>query len=124
MSRDDLLSTNVKIVGQVAEEVARFSPDAIMVVVSNPLDAMVYTAWKKSRFQPRRVLGMAGVLDTARFRSFLAEETGVSVEDVHALARETVHTYKLAEKGQTILVVKGFSTNPDENTPSVTVVTV
>jgi malate dehydrogenase len=85
MSRDDLLKTNVKIVGDVAEKAARFSPNAIMIIVSNPLDAMVYTAWKKSRFEPRRVIGMAGVLDTARFRSFLADEIGVSVEDIHAL---------------------------------------
>ncbi|MBI5252295.1 MAG: malate dehydrogenase [Desulfomonile tiedjei] len=85
MSRDDLLATNVRIVADVSEKVARFSPDAIIIVVSNPLDAMVYTTWKKSGFHPRRILGMAGVLDTARFRSFLAEEIGVSVEDVHAL---------------------------------------
>lgn len=85
MSRDDLLKTNVKIVGQVAENAARFSPNAIMIIVSNPLDAMVYTAWKKSGFEPRRVIGMAGVLDTARFRSFLSDEIGVSVEDIHAL---------------------------------------
>lgn len=85
MSRDDLLATNVKIVGEVAEKVAAASPNAIMIIVSNPLDAMVYTAWKKSGFAPRRVLGMAGVLDTARFRSFIAMELGVSVEDVHAL---------------------------------------
>lgn len=85
MSRDDLLSTNVKIVSAVAEQAAKESPDAIMIVISNPLDAMVYTAWKKSGFDPRRVAGMAGVLDTARFRSFLAEEIGVSVEDIQAL---------------------------------------
>lgn len=85
MSRDDLLATNVKIVSDVAQRVAKLSPDAILIVVSNPLDAMVYTAWKKSGFKPQRVLGMAGVLDTARFRSFLAEEIGVSVEDIHAL---------------------------------------
>jgi malate dehydrogenase len=85
MSRDDLLATNVKIVGEVAEKAAAASPDAIMIVVSNPLDAMVYTAWKKSHFDPRRIIGMAGVLDTARFRTFLADEIGVSVEDVHAL---------------------------------------
>ncbi len=85
MSRDDLLATNVKIVSEVAAEAAKASPNAIMLVVSNPLDAMVYTAWKKSGFQPRRVIGMAGVLDTARFRAFIAEEIGVSVEDVHAL---------------------------------------
>ncbi|MEW6137345.1 MAG: malate dehydrogenase [Thermodesulfobacteriota bacterium] len=85
MSRDDLLSTNVRIVGEVAQLAAKASPNAIMIVVSNPLDAMVYTAWKKSGLDPRRVMGMAGVLDTARFRSFIAEEIGVSVEDVQAL---------------------------------------
>lgn len=85
MSRDDLLSTNVKTVGDVAEKAAKVSPDAIMIVVSNPLDAMVYTAWKKSGLSPRRIVGMAGVLDTARLRTFLAEEIGVSVEDIHAL---------------------------------------
>jgi malate dehydrogenase len=85
MSRDDLLSTNVKIVGEVAEKAAKYSPDAIIIVVSNPLDAMVYTAWKKTGFAPRKIVGMAGVLDTARFRAFIAEEIGVSVEDVHAL---------------------------------------
>ncbi len=85
MSRDDLLATNVKIVGEVAQKAAAASPDAIMMVVSNPLDAMVYTAWKKSAFDPRRIVGMAGVLDTARFKSFLSEEIGVSVEDIQAL---------------------------------------
>ncbi len=85
MSRDDLLSTNVRIVGEVAEKAAKYSPNAILIVVSNPLDAMVYTAWKKTGFDPRKILGMAGVLDTARFRSFIAQEIGVSVEDIHAL---------------------------------------
>ncbi len=85
MSRDDLLATNVKIVAEVAEKAAAMSPGAIMLVISNPLDAMVYTAWKKSGFSPRRIAGMAGILDTARFRTFIAEETGVSVEDIHAL---------------------------------------
>lgn len=85
MSRDDLLSTNVRIVGDVSEKAARFSPDAVMIVVSNPLDAMVYTAWKKSGLPPRKILGMAGILDTARFRTFIAEEIGISVEDINAL---------------------------------------
>jgi malate dehydrogenase len=85
MSRDDLLSTNVKIVGEVAEKAAKYSPNSILIVVSNPLDAMVYTAWKKTGFNPRKILGMAGVLDTARFRSFIAQEIGVSVEDILAL---------------------------------------
>ena len=85
MSRDDLISTNTKIVGEVAEKVGKASPDTIMIVVSNPLDAMVYVAWKKSGLPPQRVIGQAGVLDTARYRSFLAEEVGCSVEDVQAL---------------------------------------
>jgi malate dehydrogenase len=85
MSRDDLLSTNVRIVAEVAERAAALSRDSIILVVSNPLDAMVYTAWKKSGFDPRRVIGMAGVLDTARFRAFIAEEAGVSVQDIQAL---------------------------------------
>jgi len=85
MNRDDLLATNVKIVAEVAEKAAAVSPYAIMLVVSNPLDAMVYTAWKKSGFSARRVAGMAGILDTARFRTFISNEIGVSVEDIHAL---------------------------------------
>jgi malate dehydrogenase len=85
MSRDDLIVTNVKIVGDVAEKAAALSPNAVMIVVANPLDAMVYTAWKKSKFKPRRVMGMAGVLDTARFKTFLAEEIKVSVEDIQAM---------------------------------------
>jgi malate dehydrogenase len=85
MSRDELLETNVKIVSDVAQKAAQASPEAVIIVVSNPLDAMVYTAWKKSGFPTHRIVGMAGVLDTARFRSFIAEEAGVSVEDVHAL---------------------------------------
>ncbi|HWE02727.1 MAG TPA: malate dehydrogenase [Tepidisphaeraceae bacterium] len=85
MSRDDLIATNTKIVREVAENVARHSPDAVMIVVSNPLDAMVYVAWKASGFPTKRIIGQAGVLDTARYRSFLAAEIGCSVEDVQAL---------------------------------------
>jgi malate dehydrogenase len=85
MSRDDLLSTNARIVGAVSAEIKRTSPHAIIIVVSNPLDAMVQRAWQVSGFSPRRVLGQAGVLDTARYRTFLAMELGVSVEDVSAL---------------------------------------
>jgi malate dehydrogenase len=85
MSRDDLINTNTGIVKQVAENVARYSPDAVMIVVSNPLDAMVYVAWKASGFPTKRIIGQAGVLDTARYRSFLAMEIGCSVEDVQAL---------------------------------------
>src|SRR5580658_8127302 len=85
MSRDDLISINTAIVKQVAENVAKFSPNAVMIVVSNPLDAMVYVAWKASGFPTNRVLGQAGVLDAARYRTFLAAEIGCSVEDVQAL---------------------------------------
>lgn len=85
MSRDDLLGTNAKIVGSVAEQVKQSSPNAIIIVVSNPLDAMVQRALQVSGFPPHRVLGQAGVLDTARYRTFLAMELGVSVEDISAL---------------------------------------
>jgi malate dehydrogenase len=85
MSRDDLLSTNAKIVTAVTEQIKQSSPNAILIVVSNPLDAMVQRAWQVSGFPTKRVLGQAGVLDTARYRTFLAMELGVSVEDVSAL---------------------------------------
>src|ERR1043165_4464107 len=85
MSRDDLIATNTNIVKSVAENVAKFSPNAVMIVVSNPLDAMVYVAWKSSGFPTKRIIGQAGGLDTARYRSFLAAEIGCSVEDVQAL---------------------------------------
>ena len=85
MSRDDLLATNARIVGAVAEQIKRTSPNAIIIVVSNPLDAMVQRALQVTGFSPQRVLGQAGVLDTARFRAFLAMELGVSVEDVSAM---------------------------------------
>jgi malate dehydrogenase len=85
MSRDDLLSTNAKIVGSVAEQIKATSPDAILIVVSNPLDAMVQRVLAVSGFPSRRVLGQAGVLDTARYRTFLSIELGVSVEDIQAL---------------------------------------
>lgn len=85
MSRDDLVQTNVKIVGAVAEQVARAAPQAVLIVVSNPLDAMVYTAWKKSGFPTNRVVGQAGCLDIARYRTFIALELGCSVEDITAL---------------------------------------
>ena len=85
MSRDDLIQTNVKIVKSVAEQLAKHSPEAVMIVVSNPLDAMVYTAWKASGFPTHRIVGQAGCLDVARFRTFIAMELGVSVEDIQAL---------------------------------------
>ena len=85
MSRDDLLSANARIVKEVTAKVARHSPGAVLIVVSNPLDAMVYVAWKVSGFPTARVLGQAGVLDAARFRAFLARAIGCSVADIQAM---------------------------------------
>jgi malate dehydrogenase len=85
MSRDDLLSTNARIVTSVGEEIKKTSPDAVVIVVSNPLDAMVQQMWKVTGFDSAKVCGQAGVLDTARYRTFLAMELGVSVEDISAL---------------------------------------
>lgn len=85
MSRDDLVTTNEKIVGSVTRQVVDESPDSIIVVVSNPLDAMCHVAKAVSGFPKERVLGQAGILDTARFRTFIAQETGSSVKDVQAL---------------------------------------
>jgi malate dehydrogenase len=84
MTRDDLLFKNAEIVGAVVEQVVRRSPNSILILVTNPLDAMVQLAWKKSGFPPERVIGMAGVLDSARFRTFIARELNVSVENVTA----------------------------------------
>jgi malate dehydrogenase len=85
MSRDDLLNTNAGIVKQVAEQVKKTSPNAIIIVVSNPLDVMCYVAKQVTGFPRERVIGMAGVLDTARYRSFLAEALDVSVRDIQAM---------------------------------------
>jgi len=85
MSRDDLLNTNAGIVKTVCEQVKRTSPRAIIVMVSNPLDVMCYVAKQVTGFPRERIIGMAGVLDTARYRSFLAEALDVSVEDIHAM---------------------------------------
>lgn len=85
MSRDDLLATNAKIMTAVCEEVKKTSPEAVVIVVSNPLDAMVQRALQVTGFPSQRVIGQAGVLDTARYRTFLAMELGVSVEDISAL---------------------------------------
>lgn len=82
MSRDDLLDVNAKIVQGIAERAAARSPDAVLIVVTNPLDAMVHVAWKASGFPVRQVVGQAGILDTARFRAFISVELGVSVEDI------------------------------------------
>jgi malate dehydrogenase len=84
MSRDDLLSTNAGIVKKVTQEVATRSPEAVLIIVSNPLDAMCHVAFDASRFPKQRVIGMAGVLDSARFRAFIAMELNVSVENTHA----------------------------------------
>lgn len=85
MDRADLLATNVKIVKDVTEQVARHSPNAVIIVVSNPLDAMTYVAWRVSGFPAKRVVGQAGCLDVARYKTFVAMEIGCSVKDVQAL---------------------------------------
>ena len=85
MSRDDLLRTNAGIVGHVSSEIKRVAPGAIIIMVSNPLDVMAYVALKETGYPRARVVGMAGVLDTARYRSFIALELDVSVADIQAL---------------------------------------
>lgn len=85
MSRDDLIQTNVKIVKSVCEQIKKYAPNSIVILVSNPLDAMVYTAWKVTGFPTNRIMGQAGALDVARFRAFLAMEIGCSIEDISAL---------------------------------------
>ena len=85
MSREDLLETNKKIIGSVVDQVVARSPKAILIIVTNPLDTMTYLAFKKSKFPRERVVVMAGILDTARFKAFIAMELGVSVEDIQSL---------------------------------------
>jgi malate dehydrogenase len=102
MSRDDLLLKNAEIVGGVVKAAAAQSPDAILIVVTNPLDAMCHVALKASGFPRERVLGMAGVLDSARFRTFIALELGVSVKDVHA--------FVLGGHGDTMVPLSRYST--------------
>lgn len=85
MSRDDLLAINTKIVKECTERVVAKSPQAIIVVVSNPLDVMAYVAWKASGFERNRVIGMAGVLDTSRYKLFISEALNVSIRDIHAM---------------------------------------
>lgn len=85
MSRDDLIKTNAKIVIEVTERAIKYSPDAIVIVVSNPLDVMTYAAYKAANKAPNKVFGMAGVLDTGRYRAFLADALNVSPKDIHAL---------------------------------------
>jgi malate dehydrogenase len=102
MSRDDLLRTNMGIVRSVTEQAVARSPDAILVVVSNPLDAMCHVAFEASGLSRERVIGMAGVLDSARFRTFIAEATDVSVEDVSAMV--------LGGHGDTMVPISRYST--------------
>ncbi|MFM8439911.1 MAG: malate dehydrogenase [Acidobacteriota bacterium] len=102
MSRDDLLKTNSDIVGAVTEQVAKYSPNAIIIVVSNPLDAMTQVSFRKSGFPKNRVIGMAGVLDSARMRCFIAEELKVSVENVTA--------FVLGGHGDTMVPLPRYST--------------
>jgi malate dehydrogenase len=102
MSRDDLLNTNAGIVGSVTEEIVRQSPNAILIIVSNPLDAMSQVALRRSGFPRHRVIGMAGVLDSARMRTFLAEALNVSVENVHA--------FVLGGHGDTMVPLVRYST--------------
>jgi malate dehydrogenase len=102
MSRDDLLKTNMGIVESVTKQVVSSSPDAVIIVVSNPLDAMCHVAFDAAGFPRERVIGMAGVLDSARFRAFIAMEMGVSVEDVSAMV--------LGGHGDTMVPLSRFST--------------
>ncbi len=102
MSRDDLLSTNMGIMKTVTREVAAVAPDAILIIVSNPLDAMCHVAYDTSGFPKNRVIGMAGVLDSARFRSFIAMELDVSVENTHA--------FVLGGHGDTMVPLPRYST--------------
>jgi malate dehydrogenase len=102
MSRDDLLNTNSKIMNDVVSKVVASSPDSILIIVSNPLDAMAQAAYKQSKFPRERVIGMAGVLDSARFRTFIAEELEVSVENVTA--------FVLGGHGDTMVPLSRYST--------------
>jgi len=102
MTRDDLLFKNAEIVGAVVDQVAPRSPKAILIVVSNPLDAMTYLTWKRSGFPKERVVGMAGILDSARFRTFIAMELEVSVENVSA--------FVLGGHGDTMVPLPRYST--------------
>src|SRR5437762_7514608 len=102
MSRDDLLNVNYKIMQQVTEQVVKHSPNCILIVVSNPLDAMAQAVYKLSKFPRERVIGMAGVLDSARMRSFIAKELNVSVDNVHA--------FVLGGHGDTMVPLPRYST--------------
>src|SRR6201987_5335794 len=102
MSRDDLLNTNYKIMSDVVGKVVANSPDCILIIVSNPLDAMAQAAYRQAKFNRERVIGMAGILDSARFRTFIAEELNVSVENVTA--------FVLGGHGDTMVPLPRYST--------------
>jgi malate dehydrogenase len=102
MSRDDLISTNMGIMKNVTKEAVKYSPEAILIIVSNPLDAMCHVAYEASGFPKNRVIGMAGVLDSARFRAFISMELNVSVENTHA--------FVLGGHGDTMVPLPRFST--------------
>jgi len=102
MSRDDLLATNMGIMKTVVREVAAVAPNSILIIVSNPLDAMCHVAYDASKFPKQRVIGMAGVLDSARFRAFIGMELNVSIENVHA--------FVLGGHGDTMVPVSRYST--------------
>ena len=102
MSRDDLISTNAGIMKKVTEQVVKYSPDSILIIVSNPLDAMCHVAYEASGFPKNRIMGMAGILDSARFRAFIAMELNVSVENTHA--------FVLGGHGDTMVPLPRFST--------------
>ncbi len=102
MSRDDLISTNAGIVKSVTEQIAKYSPNAVLIIVSNPLDAMCHVAYEASGFPKNRVIGMAGVLDSARFRTFISMELNVSVENIHA--------FVLGGHGDTMVPLPRYST--------------
>ena len=102
MSRDDLISTNAGIIKSVTEQIVKYSPDSILIIVSNPLDAMCHVAFEASGFPKNRVMGMAGVLDSARFRAFIAMELDVSVENTHA--------FVLGGHGDTMVPLPRYST--------------
>jgi len=102
MSRDDLLATNMGIMRTVVKEVAAVAPNSILIIVSNPLDAMCHVAYDTSKFPKQRVIGMAGVLDSARFRAFIGMELNVSIENIHA--------FVLGGHGDTMVPVSRYST--------------
>jgi len=101
MSRDDLIATNAKIMQSVCENVKKYAENSILIIVSNPLDAMVYKAWKITGFPKERIMGMAGILDSTRFRSFIAEATNYSVKDINAMV--------LGGHGDTMVPLKRYA---------------